>query len=356
MIRLKFSSAFAGALFLTGCIHAVERSPTPAPAASAPDEQATTWSSANSWHDDPYVYGASKISPTDAVAPGSARLIFVRPKTAAPDQPIANIYIGDRYLSSLMPGAYVVHTACAGDTRIAAIVDDAGAKHEAKYAANKPYRLVAGKSYTLVLGDRKGRGPTTLTEVDPSTVKLSDYKVQTHPVPRVPRVCQPLASNEPAPAPLAAAPAATTAMPVMCPVTARGSEVVKASSSLDKDSIEQLRCAIESWRASWARADFETYRAHYDPQGAAAQKAGWGSFRNGRLTKSNTDIHVSVGQITLADQGGLVTSEFNQTYRSKQYQDRGVKRLTWKRDGGTWTIVNEDFAKSGKSAKEPAKS
>ena len=208
----------------------------------------------------------------------------------------------------------------------------------------------------MVLGDRKGRGATTLTEVDPSTVNLSDYKVQTHPVPRVPRTCQPVAASEATPAPIAVAAPVAAASPALCPVSARGSEVVKAPGSLDKDSVEQLRCAIESWRASWARADFDTYRDHYDPKGAAAQKSGWGSFRQGRLTKTNSDIHVSVGQITLTEKAGTVTSEFNQSYRSKQYQDQGVKRLGWKRDGGAWKIVTEDFAKSAKSTKAAGKS
>lgn len=311
------------------------------------------------WKNAPYVTGDSALAPQDAPAPGTAKFIFLRPAGDGKKESVTNVYFSDRFLTALMPGAYVVHQACAGDVKLAAAYDDASLRHEGKYASEKPFRTTAGETYYFVVRRKDGQGPAEITQIDASKLDLGRYKVQTHAISRAPRTCDgvqsaaaapsaPVVAPPPPPVAAVVAPAPEPAGVKLCDASARGSAVANTPARLNANEVEQLRCVIESWRAAWQAGDFAAYQQHYDRDGSksVARSKGWEAQRKQRL--KNTNMKIEHGTIILEETGGMVSAGFVQKYRSDQFKDDGTKVLKFRRNADGWKIVSEGFERAGR--------
>jgi hypothetical protein len=295
--------------------------------------------SGSTWHDNPYQFGESELPLQGAPESGTAKLVFLRPADRDAPRSVANVYVGERFLSSLLPGGYVVHQTCAGAVNVAAVMDDAGLRHQGREAADASVQLDAGATYYFVVRPRGGSGAAAVERVDAARANFDGLKAQRHGISRAPRRCS--ATPAAAEAPAAAGPLSP---PASCAVSDRTAVIASASAELEPDDLVQLRCGIETWRAAWEAGDFAAYQAQYDASalGDRAQQQAWEAQRRKRL--GNADKQVSVGPISLRAMGDTVVSEFIQDYRSRQFSDHGSKQLTWKKRAAGWRIVSENFS------------
>lgn len=312
---------------------------------------------------------ASRIPPPDQVyapsdapervsapAAGAAKMIFLRPASDRMKDVGTKVYLVDQPLGTLMPGAYIVHEACAGEVNLAATHDAASETTPIKAPDGTRFRARAGQTYYFVVRSQAEDSPAQITQIDPARLDLGRYKAQTSDSAVAPGRCdamKPAAAMTSAapPTPIASAtpvppPAAAAAVPTLCDAAARGAEVKAAPTSLNADDVIALRCAIESWRSAWQGGDFTAYSALYD-RGVESEASAkdWDAQRRQRL--QNRNISVELGPITLEQRKGLVAASFVQKYRSGQYRDQGSKQLIWKRSEGAWKIVSEGFERSG---------
>lgn len=109
--------------------------------------------------------------------------------------------------------------------------------------------------------------------------------------------------------------------------------------------------AIEQWRKDWASLDTEAYLTHYH-QGFRSGKRdlkAWQRYKR-RVNSHKAFIDVQLSDMTLIHdasswpEGEIVMAEFNQVYRSDNYQDETRKRLYLARQSADqpWQILIEE--------------
>jgi outer membrane protein, adhesin transport system len=100
---------------------------------------------------------------------------------------------------------------------------------------------------------------------------------------------------------------------------------------------------LNDWAAAWEAKDVERYMSFYSPgfSSTLGNNNAWKAKRRALVSKKGT-IVVKVEEIltnTLA--ADRVETSFKQTYRSADYNDVGIKTLTWQKINGQWFIVKE---------------
>jgi adhesin transport system outer membrane protein len=126
-----------------------------------------------------------------------------------------------------------------------------------------------------------------------------------------------------------ATPAPSTALPAPAPATA------PATVSVSQRLLD--------WSQAWQDKDPTAYAAFYDPsfKPESGTRAQWLANRAVLLRKEGP-ITVKLSNVqrkTLSPT--LVETSFDLAYSATDLQDNVRKTLTWKRSGGTWTIVRE---------------
>jgi adhesin transport system outer membrane protein len=144
----------------------------------------------------------------------------------------------------------------------------------------------------------------------------------------------------PAPVP-PPAPAPDARMQVPVPVPAA------PASSPDDANYSEVRQALQSWRAAWARRDVDAYLQFYAPTfvpPAGGDRESWRERRKTALSRAS-DITVEIADLTVTlDDATHATMVFRQTYRSANYRDIVTKTLQWTKLGDRWLIVRESSA------------
>ena len=309
---------------------------------------------APTWNDTHEVFGEARVP---AAAAGTAKLVFLRPGSEKAGS-VANVYVSDRFLSSLLPGGYVVHQVCAGSVKVATVIDDAALRHAGRQTAERAMPIEAGGTYYFMVGSAGDRG--TLERLDAAKVNLANFKGQVHGLSRAPSSFDgmqvaatpaPVAVPAPVLAPKPAAPRPAAPKPAPCPYADKAPPVARASAGLGEVDVSYLRCAVETWRATWQSGDYAVYEAQYDlaAHGSKSSQRAWQDLRRKRL--KNTDKQIVLGPISMSERGDIAVTEFEQDYRAKEYRDLGTKRLLWKRapgDAAGWRIVGEEFEAAAK--------
>ncbi|GAB4564189.1 MAG: hypothetical protein Tsb007_33240 [Rhizobacter sp.] len=100
---------------------------------------------------------------------------------------------------------------------------------------------------------------------------------------------------------------------------------------------------LNDWAAAWEAKDVARYMSFYSPgfSSTLGNTNAWKAKRRALVSKKGP-ITVKVDEIvtnTLA--ADRVETSFKQTYRSADFNDMGVKTLTWQRISGQWFIVQE---------------
>ncbi len=140
-----------------------------------------------------------------------------------------------------------------------------------------------------------------------------------------------------------------SAAPVVAVVTPAGETAVAAAPPVVADnsaqSRDELLRTLEAWRKAWANRDVEAYFSFYaaDYAGNADSPAAWQASRR-RIIEQAGLIDISFGEATIEMDGKeRATLTFPMNYRSKRFEDEGVKQLQLVRDQGQWRIAREQF-------------
>ncbi|MDQ6955691.1 MAG: L,D-transpeptidase family protein [Mariprofundaceae bacterium] len=116
-------------------------------------------------------------------------------------------------------------------------------------------------------------------------------------------------------------------------------------------SVEQT---LEAWRKDWSALDTSSYLKFYDEKFRSGKRdlAAWKRYKQ-RVNANKSFVHVGISNLTLIRdsnrwaEGEVVVAEFNQDYRSNNYQDSSRKRLYLARldAQSPWRILIEESVK-----------
>lgn len=150
-----------------------------------------------------------------------------------------------------------------------------------------------------------------------------------------------------APAPLATEVLASA--PVVAVAAAPGEAPVAAAPAAPIDNTTQTRdellSTLENWRKAWANRDVESYFSFYaaDYAGSAESPAAWQAARR-RIIDQAGLIDITLGKAEIELEGSEhATLTFPMNYRSRRFEDDGIKQLQFVRDQGKWRITREQF-------------
>jgi hypothetical protein len=138
------------------------------------------------WPDSGRVYAdqaatASVSQPAD----GTARVIvFQRERSDAESKP-ANVYLDNRYLSTVLAGAFTEQTVCAGSVQLATVVDDARLAHTGRNDNMQRVALSAGSTHYFEVISRNASS-TLLQASSEADWRHAGGKRQVHALSRVP--------------------------------------------------------------------------------------------------------------------------------------------------------------------------
>ncbi len=118
-----------------------------------------------------------------------------------------------------------------------------------------------------------------------------------------------------------------------------------------QNSVQQT---LESWRKDWSALDTPAYLKFYHEKFHAGKRdlAAWKTYKK-RVNANKSFVHVGISNLTLIRdanrwaEGEVVVAEFDQSYRSNNYQDSSRKRLYLARldAQSPWRILIEESVK-----------
>jgi len=118
-----------------------------------------------------------------------------------------------------------------------------------------------------------------------------------------------------------------------------------------KQLLDSVKRDIEAWRRDWTRLDTEAYLSHYHRQFHSGKRdlAAWKRYKR-RVNANKSFVDVSFTNMTLIHdpnlwpEGEVVVAEFDQSYRSSNYADKGRKRIYLARASAnqSWKILLEE--------------
>ncbi len=103
--------------------------------------------------------------------------------------------------------------------------------------------------------------------------------------------------------------------------------------------------ALLAWRKAWGEGDFIGYLVRYDGsfKGDQASRSAWEKQRRERLENRRIEIHLDDMRVRVSD--GTARAEFTQRYVSDKFEDLGQKIMEFRKVGGKWLIVSEQWRK-----------
>lgn len=120
-------------------------------------------------------------------------------------------------------------------------------------------------------------------------------------------------------------------------------EVVQAAPSSSSE-VEEVRKALESWRAAWVTKDVAAYSDYYASTftNNGNGKDHWLKDKAGKLSRAG-DIKVDMNDLKINASGMRAEVEFIQVYSSGSHSDMGLKTMTLINDNGRWKIDSENW-------------
>ncbi|MDT8375435.1 MAG: L,D-transpeptidase family protein [Mariprofundaceae bacterium] len=112
-----------------------------------------------------------------------------------------------------------------------------------------------------------------------------------------------------------------------------------------------VKSVLNQWQQDWSSLDTEAYLSHYHAafRSGKLDLAGWKRYKR-RVNGSKSFIDISISNLSLIHdpnnwpEGEVVVAEFDQHYRSNNYQDITRKRIYLARAGsdGAWQVLIEE--------------
>jgi tetratricopeptide (TPR) repeat protein len=150
----------------------------------------------------------------------------------------------------------------------------------------------------------------------------------------------------PAPAPVAAAPAAKepTKPPVLVAEKAPEKVEKPAAAAPAADAAAEVLKAVNAWAEAWSRKDADAYLSHYakdfDPPGKQS-RTDWEKSRRSRIdAPKSISVSIASPKVTMAGSDSARVT-FRQTYRSDIFTGTSNKTLILVRADGRWQIREE---------------
>lgn len=111
-------------------------------------------------------------------------VLVLRPASVGADRPV-NVYLNDRYVTSLLPAGYTRMTLCPGAAQMAAVLGDAQQRHQGRQEAAQTFEFQAGYLYMLEVQPDAGRASRVrLVHKNVDAEQLKGYRQQAHAVNR----------------------------------------------------------------------------------------------------------------------------------------------------------------------------
>ena len=105
----------------------------------------------------------------------------------------------------------------------------------------------------------------------------------------------------------------------------------------------QCEFAAQDWAAAWSARDLKKYMGYYSnnfqPM-TRADRDDWRSFRAQRLNKESISVELKELQVRQLSADSCEVN-FQQRYRSSDFNDDVAKRLVLKKEGSVWRIIQE---------------
>ena len=112
-----------------------------------------------------------------------------------------------------------------------------------------------------------------------------------------------------------------------------------------------LQASVDAWQQDWTSLDTEAYLKHYDQKFHSGKwNLGLWKLHKRRVNASKSFIDVQLDHVTMihdpnrSPEGEIAVMDFEQSYRSDNYQDKTHKRMYWVRHAGQedWKILSEE--------------
>ncbi|MDX8395026.1 MAG: L,D-transpeptidase family protein [Mariprofundaceae bacterium] len=132
--------------------------------------------------------------------------------------------------------------------------------------------------------------------------------------------------------------------------------IVGENFEFDNDDVKQgllssVKSTLENWRSDWVSLNTDAYLKHYHTQFRSGKRdlAAWKRYKH-RVNDNKKFVDVQLSDISLIHdpskwaEGEIVVAEFDQHYRSSNYQDVSRKRLYLARTSQTspWRVLLEE--------------
>lgn len=125
--------------------------------------------------------------------------------------------------------------------------------------------------------------------------------------------------------------------------------IVPEALYLSDDKMElqkkEILSFFEAWRENWEKQSLETYLEAYHESfhGGGMNKKLWSQHKT-KLKNQYTNIKIELEPLLILKFGDQVVARFDQTYKSDQYEDKGIKTIYafWSSDQKI-KILREDF-------------
>lgn|GEM_PF-3016434 len=141
----------------------------------------------------------------------------------------------------------------------------------------------------------------------------------------------------------------TTSETKQAKITPPDEELKITTESVKPNDKEILLAQLDAWAKAWSNGNIEAYidfySPNYSPRGQS--RASWLKNRRSRVKSSKKiQIHLSKQEVFVNNNKSRANILFIQKYRSKNYQDKVKKRITWVKQKGTWVIAKEVIVKT----------
>jgi len=114
----------------------------------------------------------------------------------------------------------------------------------------------------------------------------------------------------------------------------------------------ELRKFVTDWLEAWSQRHIDLYMSFYCKEFMATGK-GWRQWRayKRRLSEKYGKIDVTIANLQVLRENGIVLAKFDQTYRANGFFSVGEKRLYLQKRGPEWKIIDEFFKKKRELAR-----
>jgi murein L,D-transpeptidase YafK len=106
----------------------------------------------------------------------------------------------------------------------------------------------------------------------------------------------------------------------------------------------QIKFSIDDWVNAWKGGHIDRYMSFYanDFAGQGKTRLQWRAHKK-RLSQHYGAVEISIENLQILREGGIVLAKFDQTYRADGFHSFGEKRLYLQQRSPAWKIVDEFF-------------